>query len=93
MTSSIARRSLAVIAFGSIVSIITLVFTLVITQTTLPGQFSDPGAVVRWGTPIVKLVMNFSMAIAIGTLVFSAFAGNPQQQKRLQPIASWSAAI
>ena len=93
MTSSIARRSQAVIAVASIVSIITLVIALVITQTTLPGQFSDPGAVVRWGTPIVKLVMNFSMAIAIGTLVFSAFAGSPQQQKRLQPIASWSAAI
>ena len=93
MTTSIARRSLAAVAIASLVSLVSLVIVLVITQITLPGQFSDPGAVVRWGTPIVKLVMNFSMAIAIGSLVFSAFALNPQQQKRLQPISSWSAAI
>jgi putative copper resistance protein D len=48
---------------------------------------------VRWGTPMVKLIMNFSMAIAIGSLAFSAFAANPAQQKRLQPISSWAAAI
>ncbi len=93
MTTSIARRSLATVAIAALVSLVSLVVVLVITQSTLPGQFSDPGAVVRWGTPIVKLVMNFSMAIAIGSLVFSAFALNPQQQKRLQPISSWSAAI
>jgi cytochrome c oxidase assembly factor CtaG/putative copper export protein len=93
VTTSIARRSLAAVAIASLVSLVSLVIVLVITQITLPGQFSDPGAVVRWGTPIVKLVMNFSMAIAIGSLVFSAFALNPQQQKRLQPISSWSAAI
>jgi putative copper resistance protein D len=48
---------------------------------------------VRWGTPMVKLIMNFSMAITIGSLAFSAFAANPAQQKRLQPISSWAAAI
>jgi putative copper resistance protein D len=42
---------------------------------------------------MVKLIMNFSMAIAIGSLAFSAFAANPAQQKRLQPISSWAAAI
>jgi cytochrome c oxidase assembly factor CtaG/putative copper export protein len=93
VTTSIPRRSLAVVAAAALVSLISLVVVLVITQSTLPGLFSDPGAVVRWGTPIVKLVMNFSMAIAIGSLVFSAFAANPQQQQRLQPISSWSAAI
>ncbi len=65
MTSSIARRSLAAIAIAAIASVSTLVLALVLTQSTLPGQFFDPGAVVRWGTPIVKLVMNFSMAITI----------------------------
>jgi putative copper resistance protein D len=70
-----------------------LLIALVLTGSTQPGQFSDPGAVVRWGTPVVKLIMNFSMAITIGSLAFSAFAANPEQQKRLQPIASWAAAI
>jgi putative copper resistance protein D len=37
--------------------------------------------------------MNFSMGIAVGSLVFSAFAGNKSEQLRLQPIAAWSSAL
>lgn len=93
MTASVARRSLIAIAIAALTALVTLLIALVLTGSTQPGQFSDPGAVVRWGTPIVKLIMNFSMAITIGSLAFSAFAANPEQQKRLQPIASWAAAI
>ncbi|MFY9304013.1 MAG: cytochrome c oxidase assembly protein [Rhodoluna sp.] len=39
-------------------------------------QFSDPGVIVRYGTPIAKALMNLGMAIAIGSLVFAAFAAN-----------------
>lgn len=93
MTASVARRSLIAIAIAALTALVTLLIALVLTGSTQPGQFSDPGAVVRWGTPVVKLIMNFSMAITIGSLAFSAFAANPEQQKRLQPIASWAAAI
>ncbi len=93
MTASVARRSLVGVAIASLSALITLLIALLLTGSTAPGQFSDPGAVVRWGTPMVKLIMNFSMAIAIGSLAFSAFAANPAQQKRLQPISSWAAAI
>ena len=37
-------------------------------------EFSDPGPIVRYGLPIAKGLMNLSMAIAIGTAVFAAFA-------------------
>ena len=93
MTASVARRSLIAIAIAALTALVTLLIALVLTGSTQPGQFSDPSAVVRWGTPVVKLIMNFSMAITIGSLAFSAFAANPEQQKRLQPIASWAAAI
>lgn len=93
MTASVARRSLVGVAIASLSALITLLIALLLTGSTAPGQFSDPGAVVRWGTPMVKLIMNFSMAITIGSLAFSAFAANPAQQKRLQPISSWAAAI
>ncbi len=93
MTASVARRSLVGVAIASLSALITLLIALLLAGSTAPGQFSDPGAVVRWGTPMVKLIMNFSMAIAIGSLAFSAFAANPAQQKRLQPISSWAAAI
>jgi putative copper resistance protein D len=33
------------------------------------------------------------MATAIGTLVLSAFAGNQEERQRLQPVASWAAAL
>lgn len=36
--------------------------------------FADPGPVVRWGSPLVKLVLNMSMATTVAALVFSAFA-------------------
>ncbi|MEY5023704.1 MAG: hypothetical protein RL569_617 [Actinomycetota bacterium] len=93
MKASVARRSLVGVAIASLSALITLLIALLLTGSTAPGQFSDPGAVVRWGTPMVKLIMNFSMAITIGSLAFSAFAANPAQQKRLQPISSWAAAI
>ncbi len=93
MTATVARRSLVGVAIASLSALITLLIALLLTGSTAPGQFSDPGAIVRWGTPMVKLIMNFSMAIAIGSLAFSAFAANPAQQKRLQPISSWAAAI
>ena len=93
MSASIARRSLLVVTASALTALTVLVIALVLTGSTSAGQFTDPGAVVRWGTPVVKLFMNFSMAIAIGSLVFSAFAANPEQQRKLQPLASWSAAI
>jgi cytochrome c oxidase assembly factor CtaG/putative copper export protein len=92
VTASVARRSLVGVAIASLSALITVLIALLLTGSTAPGQFSDPGAIVRWGTPMVKLIMNFSMAIAIGSLAFSAFAANPAQQRRLQPISSWAAA-
>jgi putative copper resistance protein D len=92
VTASVARRSLVGVAIASLSALITVLIALLLTGSTAPGQFSDPGAIVRWGTPMVKLIMNFSMAIAIGSLAFSAFAANPAQQRRLQPISSWAGA-
>jgi cytochrome c oxidase assembly factor CtaG/putative copper export protein len=37
---------------------------------------ADPGTIVRFGLPISKVLFEFSSAIAIGTLVFAAFALN-----------------
>lgn len=93
MTATIARQSikaLLAVAVGSLVAVIT---ALLLFGGADPLQFSDPGPVVRWGLPVVKLVMNFSMGIAVGSLVFSAFAGNKSEQLRLQPIAAWASAL
>ena len=56
--------------------LIAIMFGLVIGGGADPLQFSDPGPLVRYGTPIAKGLMNLSMAVAIGTLVLAAFAAN-----------------
>jgi putative copper resistance protein D len=60
---------------------------------TQPLPLADPGPVVRWGQPIVKLILNLSMATTVGTLVLSAFAASRAEQQRLQPLASGAAAL
>ena len=58
-------------------------------------QFSDPGVMVRYGTPIAKALMNLGMAIAIGSLVFAAFAANEKSAvlRKLLNLSSAGAAL
>jgi putative copper resistance protein D len=60
-----------------------------------PLQFSDPGPIIRYGTPMAKGLMNLSMAIAIGSLVLAAFAANDKSVvlRKLLNLAAVSAAI
>ncbi|MFU8947683.1 cytochrome c oxidase assembly protein [Mycetocola zhadangensis] len=39
--------------------------------------FEDPGPVVRWGIPVVKLVYNLCAAVTIGAFLFAAFVLPP----------------
>jgi putative copper resistance protein D len=70
-----------------------MVIGLIIGGGASPLLFSDPGPVVRFGAPVAKLIMNLSMATAVGSLVLSAFAGNTIERSRLAELAAWSAAI
>jgi len=56
---------------------------------------SDPGAIVRWGLPITKLLVNLSAAGMIGCLVFVCFALSPNKPEfdRALDVAAASAAI
>jgi cytochrome c oxidase assembly factor CtaG/putative copper export protein len=58
-------------------------------------QFSDPGPVIRFGVPLTKGLMNFAMAISIGSLVFAAFAANDISAvlRKLLNLASAGAAV
>ncbi len=89
-TSERVLRSVAILAVGAIIS---LAIGLIIGGGASPLIFSDPGPVVRFGAPVAKLIMNLSMATAVGSLVLSAFAGNTIERSRLAELAAWSAAI
>ncbi|MEK9535791.1 MAG: cytochrome c oxidase assembly protein [Aquiluna sp.] len=85
-----ALRALLVVSLGAIG---TLGLGLVLGGAAEPLPLADPGVVVRLGQPITKLVLNLSMATAIGALVLASFAANDQERSRLQPVASWAAAL
>ncbi|PWL20995.1 MAG: copper transporter [Candidatus Aquiluna sp. XM-24bin5] len=85
-----ALRALLLVSLGAIG---TLGLGLVLGGAAEPLPLADPGVVVRLGQPITKLVLNLSMATAIGALVLASFAANDQERSRLQPVASWAAAL
>ncbi len=67
---------------------------MVIGGGAVESQFGDPGAVVRWGTPVAKLVMNLSIAITVGSLVLGAFAASKgEEQRKLLNVAAVSSAL
>jgi cytochrome c oxidase assembly factor CtaG/putative copper export protein len=88
--TTLALRAIAVLGLAAILAV---VIGLLLGGGAEATQFSDPGSTVRWGTPLIKVVMNLSMAIAVGSLVLSAFAGNQQERARLQPVAAWAASL
>jgi putative copper resistance protein D len=58
-------------------------------------EFSDPGPIIRYGVPLAKALMNLSMAISIGSLVFAGFAANDKSAvlRKLLNLASAGAAV
>jgi cytochrome c oxidase assembly factor CtaG/putative copper export protein len=67
-------RAYSAALLASIFLLVAVFIGLAIGGGAAPLQFSDPGPVVRYGVPIAKALMNLSMAVAIGSLVFAAFA-------------------
>jgi cytochrome c oxidase assembly factor CtaG/putative copper export protein len=84
-------------AFGALLfaGLSALVVSLIIGGGAASSELADPGAVVRWGLPIAKTVMNFSMAIAAGSLAFAAFALSPKSKnlERAQNLSAFGAVI
>jgi len=80
--------SLLVVAFAS------LFWALAVGGASAPQQILDPGAVVRFGLPIVTMLMNLGVAVTIGALVLVCFAlsdAQPEFSKALDIAAAASA--
>ena len=90
-----SNRSVAASLVASCGLLVAIIFGLAIGGGADPLQFSDPGPIIRYGTPIAKGLMNLSMAIAIGSLVLAAFAANDKSVvlRKLLNLAAVSAAI
>ena len=89
-TSQTVYKSLGFVALGALVAIAAGLF---IGGATQPLPLADPGPFVRWAQPITKLILNLSMATAVGSLVLSAFAANKHERERLRPISTAAASL
>ena len=93
MNQQTPSRHLVAIALVVVAGLVSVIAALEVGGGADPLQFSDPGPVVRFGAPFSKLIMNFSMATAVGSLVLSAYAADSKERLKLAPVAAWSAAI
>ena len=93
MTEAIARKGLLAVALISLGALASMLVALVYGGAVAPMQFSDPGPIVRWGSPIAKLIMNLAMATTVGSLVFAAFAANDAERDKLRPVSAWGASL
>ena len=90
-----SNRSVAASLVASCGLLVAIILGLAIGGGADPLQFSDPGPIIRYGTPMAKGLMNLSMAIAIGSLVLAAFAANDKSVvlRKLLNLAAVSAAV
>lgn len=77
----------ALVLLGGLVA---LVFGLIYGGAAAAYEIADPGDLVRWGGPIAKFVLNLSMAITAGGLVFAAYV-LPDKSKSLNIAQNLSA--
>lgn len=76
MTQTLHSTKRASLAFALSIGagLISLLIGLIIGGGAAASALADAGEVVRYGQPIAKLIMNFSTAVAVGSLIFAAFA-------------------
>jgi cytochrome c oxidase assembly factor CtaG/putative copper export protein len=93
--TSFSNRSLAAGLVASSGLLVAIILGLAIGGGADPLQFSDPGPIIRYGTPIAKGLMNLAMAAAIGSLVLAAFAANDRSVvlRKLLNLSAVSAAV
>ncbi len=76
MTQTLLSTKRASVAFALSIGagVIALIAGLLIGGGAAATALADAGELVRIGQPITKAILNFSMAVSVGTLVFAAFA-------------------
>jgi putative copper resistance protein D len=82
----------ALVAAGFVALIVALIFG---GGADAPGFGTDPGALVRFGLPTAKLLVNLSTALTIGALVLACFAltSSERAYARALDIAAGAAAV
>jgi cytochrome c oxidase assembly factor CtaG len=77
----------------SVAALFAVVLGLLLGGGAQPLLLGDPGPLLRWATPIVKLILNLSLATTVGTLVLASYAASSTEWLRLRPLAAAASAI
>ncbi|MHA3949009.1 cytochrome c oxidase assembly protein [Cellulomonas bogoriensis] len=72
-TSTSARLPLAGVALGALLAAAAVVLGIWFAGSALVAELLDPGAVVRWGLPVVTVATQLTAATALGALALVAF--------------------
>ncbi|MFM6980731.1 MAG: cytochrome c oxidase assembly protein [Micrococcales bacterium] len=75
------------------VAVVSAVFAIWLTGAAAPQKLLDPGTIVRWGSPAVRAIRDWSMASTIGVLVFAGFALEKGKLRKSLNIAAISGAL
>jgi len=67
------RRVILILSASALVGVAVLVASLSFGRGAAPLPFEDPGAFVRWGLPMTKMVYNLSAAVTVGGFLFLGF--------------------
>lgn len=78
-----------------LVSLVVLGFALDFGGGVEAPRYGDPGAVVRWGLPYAKLLVNLAVAVTIGALTLVCFALSPDEPEydRAMDVAAAAAGV
>ncbi|ROR96814.1 putative copper resistance protein D [Salana multivorans] len=61
-----------ILAASAVVGVVALVVAIALTGAATPTLLADPGPLVRWGLPVVDLVVELAAATTVGALVLCA---------------------
>lgn len=76
-TSALAIVARSGLLAGAAAAVFAVLAGLTVTGAAAAGLLSDPGAVVRWGLPVLSAVQNVSWAATAGALILAALAVPP----------------
>lgn len=84
-----------VLAATALATAVGLVAGLLLTGATKPLLLADPGAVVRWGLPVVRTVHDLAGVLALGALLVAATVvpAGSAAFRRAVDVASWAAVV
>lgn len=77
------------------VALVVLVLAVLFTRAAAPLELGDPGAMVRWGIPLVNVLRDLAAALTVGTLLLGGFlvpeGATSRRREVLARYAAWSA--